>query len=306
MSSHHPHWPGGVPREIRIDANNFTNQQAIEESKGWVLFMQEQWVSRVMANVPNEDEEYELRKPRISWPLPYFLCLAPLGAENRSNRSKWIKLCILSCRLDGEMGHCLEHYGDPHGGIDLNPATFPDPSTVQITDVLPRAILEQADLRLMLMTRRGTVTFNGIHTPWFLVTQDDLDTGHITMVVFKRNGEIKESIRRRAYNFHDVYLYYTVDSKSLTQIDEDFAGGLDTALPVIDILEGARDREEFVFGFDGGRDEWTEDIKIYAPGYLEMEAAGNGADYDHARLIKPSDAYGIRQRMYEQERMAEI
>jgi hypothetical protein len=119
--------------------------------------------------------------------------------------------------------------GDPHGGIDLNPATYPhrDLSTIQaeMTDVLPWAILEQADLRLMLMTRRGTVTFDWIHTPWLLVTQDDLDTGHITMVVFRRNGEVKESIRRRACNFHDVYLHYTVDCKSLTQIDEDLVGG---------------------------------------------------------------------------------
>ncbi|KAL3491533.1 hypothetical protein BJX62DRAFT_123212 [Aspergillus germanicus] len=94
-----------------------------------------------------------------------------------------------------------------------------------MTDVLPWAILEQADLRLMLMTRHGTVTFDWIHTPWFLVTQDDLDTGHITMVVFKRNGEVKESIRRRACNFHDVYLHYAVDCKSLTEIVEDLAGG---------------------------------------------------------------------------------
>jgi hypothetical protein len=123
------------------------------------------------------------------------------------------------------MGHCLEHFGDPHGGIDLTPVTYPDPSKAQITDVLPWAVLEQADLRLMFMTRRGMVTFNGIHTPWFLVTQEDLDTGHITMVVFKRNGEVKESIRRRAFNFHDVYPHYSVNYKSLIQMDEDLAGG---------------------------------------------------------------------------------
>ncbi|GFF59043.1 sterol 3-beta-glucosyltransferase [Aspergillus udagawae] len=67
---------------------------------------------------------------------------APLGPSYRFNQSKWIKLYILSCRLDGELGHCLDRYGSDHGGIDPNPGTFPDPSTVQITDVLPRAILE--------------------------------------------------------------------------------------------------------------------------------------------------------------------
>ncbi|KAJ5524056.1 hypothetical protein N7494_010706 [Penicillium frequentans] len=37
-----------------------------------------------------------------------------------------------------------------------------------------------------------------------------------------------------------------------------------------------------------------EDIGIYALGYLEMEAAGNEADYDHARPIDPEGAHNIR------------
>ncbi|KAJ5898743.1 hypothetical protein N7495_003487 [Penicillium taxi] len=74
--------------------------------------------------------------------------------------------------------------------------------------------------------------------------------------------------------------------------------------PVIDILEGARAHRQ-LDGFDGGRDGWTEDIKIYAPGYLEMEAAGHEADYDHARLIGPGDAYGIRKRMYQAQLLNE-
>jgi hypothetical protein len=80
-----------------------------------------------------------------------------------------------------------------------------------------------------------------------------------------------------------------------------FDGSLDMTQPVIDILEGARERHEFLFGFDGGRDGWTEDIEIYAPGYLELEAAGHEADYDHARLIDPEDAYDIRSRIYQAE-----
>lgn len=60
--------------------------------------------------------------------------------------------------------------------------------------------------------------------------------------------------------------------------------------PVIDILEGAKMRGEFLPGFDGARDVWTDDIEIYAPGYLKMEAEGKEADYDHAWLIDPEDA----------------
>lgn len=39
--------------------------------------------------------------------------------------------------------------------------------------------------------------------------------------------------------------------------------------------------------FDGGIDEWMDDIERCAPGYLDMEeVAGNGMvpDYDHAKF----------------------
>jgi hypothetical protein len=71
------------------------------------------------------------------------------------------------------------------------------------------------------------------------------------------------------------------------------------SLPAINILEGSKACGEFLFGFDGDCGEWMEDIEIYAPGYLEMEAAGSEADCDHSRLIDPIEAYYIRQRMYE-------
>lgn len=38
-SSRPPHWPGGIPREIQIDLNgDITQEQAIEECRGWFLF----------------------------------------------------------------------------------------------------------------------------------------------------------------------------------------------------------------------------------------------------------------------------
>lgn len=45
-------------------------------------------------------------------------------------------------------------------------------------------------------------------------------------------------------------------------------------LPLINILEGAKARDEFLFGFDGARDGWMEGIEIYAPGNLEMKRQG--------------------------------
>jgi hypothetical protein len=74
---------------------------------------------------------------------------------------------------------------------------------------------------------------------------------------------------------------------------------LDMNLPIIDILEGANARGEFLFELDGGRDGWMEDIEVYAPGYLEMEAVGNESEYDHSRLINPTMAYSIRRQMHQ-------
>ncbi|KAL4970927.1 uncharacterized protein BDV14DRAFT_194713 [Aspergillus stella-maris] len=100
-------------------------------------------------NVPPEDA---LQNANYHGDCPPFLCLAPLGPDYPSNRSKWIKMFILSCRLDGEMGHCMKHYGSEHGALDFNPATYPDPSAVQITDVLSRALLVTANWNCITMT----------------------------------------------------------------------------------------------------------------------------------------------------------
>ncbi|KAJ5552344.1 hypothetical protein N7494_001722 [Penicillium frequentans] len=365
------HWPGGIPPEIKANANDVTIQQANEEAKGWLLFVEEQWVSRANANVSDEDGDYEVRQRRAlveSWAkasqefrdsyhqraparnamdypsdavrnahlyydTPSFVCLPPLGLSFPSNQSKWIKLYILSCRLDGEMDHCMQSHGARHGSLDPNPATISDPTKVQITDVLPRAFLEMANFAHITMTRQGTVLFMGFLWHWFLVTDDDLNTGHITVVDFKRNGQIDQCLRRRAFNMWPVYLDLFTGNRPLIHVIDDriggsqrmnseyvtltssgmlaymmanFDGSLDMNLPVIDILEGAKARGEFLDRFDGARDGWTEDIEIYAPGYLEMEAAGREAEYDHARLIDPEDAYDIRSALYRAQILSEL
>jgi hypothetical protein len=50
--------------------------------------------------------------------------------------------------------------------------------------------------------------------------------------------------------------------------------------PILEILEA---KAEFFDGGSRGVDQWREDIESYAPGYLEMEEAGNGMApyYDH-------------------------
>ncbi|KAJ5933842.1 hypothetical protein N7454_006171 [Penicillium verhagenii] len=321
---------------------DITRDEINEEAKGWLLFVEEKWVPRDNANDEDGDYEVRQRRSLVetwakasqefrdsyhqraptrdaiygasrypknalesshhSYDTPDLICLAPLGPSNPVNRSKWIKLNILAYRLDGEAGHCMNDMGFYHGSLDPNPTTVHDLSNVQLTDILPRVLLEMANFEYITMTRQGTVLYVRQIKKWFVVTQEDLDAGLITTVDFKYNGQVDIAIRRRAYNMCPVYQYLFIDRKCVEQVDNDGVGGenwmntdLDMTLPVIDILEGASERDEFAFGFDGGRDGWEEDIgRIYAPGYLEMEAAGMEADYDHANLIEPDEAFGVR------------
>lgn len=50
--------------------------------------------------------------------------------------------------------------------------------------------------------------------------------------------------------------------------------------PILDILENCKP------SLAGGIDEWMDDIERIAPGYLDMEDAGNGMapDYDHSKF----------------------
>lgn len=59
--------------------------------------------------------------------------------------------------------------------------------------------------------------------------------------------------------------------------------------PILDILETALDLSEMV-DMDGDRDQFAEDIELYAPGYLELEAAGRAAEYDVERLRREEAA----------------
>lgn len=155
------------------------------------------------------------------------MCLAPLSPAYRENLSKWIKLYILSCRLDGELGHCMDMSAKDHCGIDPNPSTFPDPSTFQYKDLLSLLFLEGANFRIMTMTSKGTVLFAGMRRCWFLVDQEDLDGGLITCVDFKPNGEVEDSFKRRAYNMWPVYLQYVILGKSIWELKDSSEGGLD-------------------------------------------------------------------------------
>ncbi|KAL4945630.1 hypothetical protein BDV06DRAFT_219168 [Aspergillus oleicola] len=47
------HWLGGTPREIKIDKNgDIAPEEMNEQARGWLLYLEEQWVPHSVAHVP--------------------------------------------------------------------------------------------------------------------------------------------------------------------------------------------------------------------------------------------------------------
>jgi hypothetical protein len=75
-------------------------------------------------------------------------------------------------------------------------------------------------------------------------------------------------------------------------------------LPILDILCNAQAANQLVGDMDiCDRDQWKEDVEVYAPGYLTLEAAGRGGEYDLNFLASP-DVIGDykKSRMWEKFR----
>jgi hypothetical protein len=79
---------------------------------------------------------------------------------------------------------------------------------------------------------------------------------------------------------------------------------LDMDLPILDILCNAQAANQLVIDMLlCDRDQWKEDVELYAPGYLALEAAGRGGEYDFNLLASP-DVIGryMKPRMLEKLR----
>lgn len=109
----------------------------------------------------------------------------------------------------------------------------------------------------------------------------------MTLTRVKPNGGPEETFSRRTYNMSPVFLHYFELGKGIWELDNSGECGwdedntlsiystyhllthltcirdrLDMSLPVVQMLEGAKQREEFIFGFDGARNTWEEDTSF--------------------------------------------
>ncbi|RLL98056.1 hypothetical protein CFD26_101647 [Aspergillus turcosus] len=343
------HWPGGIPRFIRPHPeSDLSLDQIKEEVKGWLLFVQESWVSRANAAVavPDDDDEYELRQRRtlikqwasatqdfrdsfhdrapiglpgtegkqsysepdegLRYPAEALerildtrqpcddtgvISLVPVDAMNPINQARWVKFVILLYRYDMEVGHCLESTYMPSKTV-VNPATTG--STLSIEDFPAWLNLEAALFGSIYLTRTGTVLYLGNPGPYALVDEDGLETGRLALTMFKDNGAVEGSVLIRPFNMKEPHMWYSTLGKALDEVKHSMGGyrhqnpPLDMDLPILDILCNTQAANQLVNDMVlCDRDQWKDDVELYAPGYLALEAAGRGGEYDFNLLASP-------------------
>ncbi|KAJ5131222.1 uncharacterized protein N7515_007261 [Penicillium bovifimosum] len=327
------HWPGGIPRCIKPHPQTeITLDQAAEEVKGWLLFVQENWVPGANASDGTYElnqrrqliekwasatqefrDSYQSRAPTSSYcqyPAealshiddtlqtlklgrttcryqPGLVSTVPVDEAHAANRERWVKLAILFYNYEMVTGHCLDDNYMPSEAI-LNPEITTNPS---IEDFLSWKYLETANFLIIGLTHTGTVLNIGCH-PYVLVDEEGLRTGRLTLVNYDVNGTVKESLHIRPFNMRRPYSHAMMDfDKILDRVDGAYTHQnlpLDMGLPIIDILCQAKAADQLSKAMKSSyREKWVEDVELYAPGYLALEAEGRAGEYSLDRLTLP-------------------
>ncbi|KAJ5623023.1 hypothetical protein N7490_011628 [Penicillium lividum] len=303
------HWPGGIPTSIQPHPEtDLSLDQIKEEVKGWLLFVQENWVSaanayqsRAPVGLPGTEgprssrtESIEgLRYPAEALERLYdtlqpiyihgLVSLAPVDETHAANRARWVKFAIMLYNYDIETGHCLLHKYMPSEAI-LNPETTTDPS---VEDFLPWVDLETANFGDIYLTHTGKVLYLGNPGPYMLVDELGLKSGRLTIIEYEINGTVKESVEVRPFNMRQPYMNAF-----------EHWSGLDMDLPIVDILCQAKDANQLPNSMVlCDREQWTSDVELYAPGYLALEAEGRGGEYPPTRLTEP-DTIAVKKQVW--------
>ncbi|KAL4869571.1 hypothetical protein BDV12DRAFT_196198 [Aspergillus spectabilis] len=252
------HWPGGIPRTIQPHPNgNLTLDEIKDEVKGWLLYVQESWVPRSS----EDDEEYELRQRRAlveRWASP-FSCIAMTSRR-----------AIVSRKPTNPLSHISIH----------------------------TQRLQVIQLRTSLFLHLG---YQG---PYLLVDEDGLQTGLLTVVNFKNSGSVQETLLVRPFNMREPYNWLMTLGKGIEEVSSRDGERrhqnqpIDMGLPILDILCQAKEANQLPTNLAlCDREQWQEDLELYAPGYLALEAQGLGGEYDLSQLTEPDMVEGTRKRI---------
>ncbi|OJJ70045.1 hypothetical protein ASPBRDRAFT_197752 [Aspergillus brasiliensis CBS 101740] len=314
-------WPDGIPQCLRADPNPDIDYNDMEEmSKGWLQFVQEEWTKsesleeefqqrrRLMERWASADQtfrdSYQIRAPLPKNGVDYppslliksehfprkFVCLAPVDREQHAtNYTRLVKLLILfyTSLHRGGNSHPMSFEPEPYPHI---PVLFPDHPKYSPTleALLPLYCLEYADFRFVSMTSTGTVFFPGLCEAVFtVIDQEALNTGQPAMLVFHMNGQIKDYSRLRPWHAGHIMSFHNVQGWPL----EEMINLLDLSQPLVDIIDSAQQKREVdIRGYT--RELLTEQLEVFAPGYLALERQGLEVQYDLANLLSGDIIHG--------------
>ncbi|RDW64344.1 uncharacterized protein DSM5745_09755 [Aspergillus mulundensis] len=237
------------------------------------------------------------------------ICLVPIDKGRPVDYARFIKFAILLYRYDPETGHCLGDSYMPEAAV-LNPVSD---MTNRFEDFLRWSDLETADFRSIYLTRSGSVVYNGFLGPYLLLDEEGLRTGRLSLVQFKQNGAVEDLVEIRPFNMFWPYLDLTVHIKGLEEIRHCDGGRrhqntpINMDLPILDIVCHASEANQLPSDISlSTREQWAEDIELYAPGYLALEEAGRGAEYDFSRFSVPRDIAGVQKRVWEKLKAGDV
>ncbi|KAI4600313.1 hypothetical protein KJ359_000667 [Pestalotiopsis sp. 9143b] len=207
------------------------------------------------------------------------------------NRALWTKMCILLYKLDTEV---YEHSFGSEAVVVMQPTPFHAGTPLAPETFYRHCFVETADFDAMAMTLDGFVVFHSADRAVLFADQESLDTGRLLLCDIEGNGQLRASSRMWPLWTYMAYCYVYGLGWYGDRVIRDYAyadgdcednAALDMELPILELLQAKK--QYFEYPEDVNIDAWKKAIEHYAPGYLEMEAAGNGMapDYDHANLM---------------------
>ncbi|KAJ0422731.1 hypothetical protein BJY00DRAFT_310745 [Aspergillus carlsbadensis] len=305
------------PTSVRLHPHGEIAFDEIPEGvKGWKQFVSEEWVDAedslaqrysLMERWATADQSfrdsYHDRAITNPSPAPAILSedslevnrfISLVSANKDSQPKEYVHLLKILILLyivqDGYFYHPFS-FGTAGGGQTPQIPTFITPThentLLSMENTLPALFLHTADFRAVGMTRCGTALFTTEHDEiWYILDETSLERGLLNVVRFRPNGSIEHATLRRPFNLTQIMIFHVGNGWSLKEIIAEGVGGrghlnqpLDMDPPILDILQGVKDRGEFQYVGWGNREMWAREIERATPGYLQLEVEGMAGEF---------------------------
>lgn len=140
--------------------------------------------------------------------------IAPVDEAHAANRERWVKFAILLYNYNIQTGHCLlDNYILLEAILNLETTINPS-----IEDFLSWEDLETVNFISIYLTHISTVLNYGYTGLYILVDEEGLRTNRLTIVEYKINRTVKDTLRIRQFDIRMPYIYASTLRKGLDEI----------------------------------------------------------------------------------------